>query len=282
MAGRSPCEDHLVVIQALLAQGCTRKQIAETIGLSWCTVQAFLQRRKIAGIPREKRRLKVDEAQLRTLLAEGHTQAHIATRLGVSVSAIERRSAAWGLATARSGPRAGTGHPEWEGGRVIGNDDYVMVYAPLHPGAGGGGGRVPEHRLVMEVLLGRYLTAEEEIHHRDGIGWHNWPDNLLLYPDHAAHFREAVDDHRRHKAYRRISAQTWIPSSSPLQSARDVMQNSRSAGRWRIVADTLAQCPSEISARLATYIACFHPTIAQQNLPARAILGTGASRDPFQ
>jgi len=281
MGRRSPCEDHLVTIQALLAQGKTRKQIAETIGLSCCMVQAFLQRRKIAGLPREKRKLKVDEGRLRTRLAEGHTQTHIATMLGVSKSAIERRAAGWGLQTARTGPRSGTGHPEWEGGRLLGNDEYVMVYAPLHPCAVLGNGRVAEHRLVMDVVLGRYLTAEEEVHHRDGIGWHNWPDNLVLYPDHATHFREAVGDHRRHKAHRRMTAQAGIPSSSPLWSARDVLQNSRSAGRWRIVADTLAQCPLEIQARLVRHIAIHHPTIAQQSLPRRALLGIGASSPPF-
>lgn len=282
MGRKSPCEDRIEEIQAMLAQGRTRKQIADQIGLTVHTVQAFLQRRKIPGVPPEKRRLKVDQSRLRELLALGHTQAHIATMLGVSVSAIERRSAGWGLQTARTGPRCGTGHPEWEGGRTFGNDDYVMVYAPLHPGARLVGGRVSEHRLLMEVLIGRYLTDEEEVHHRDGIGWHNWPENLVLYPDHATHFREAIEDHRRHKAYRRISGQTGIPSSSPLLSARDVIQNSRSAGRWRIVADTLAQCPSEIQAKLARHIAIHHPTIAQQSLPLRSILGTGASSAPFQ
>lgn len=42
------------------------------------------------------------------------------------------------------------------------------------------GSWIPEHRYVMEQLLGRPLTQDEIVHHRDGVPSNNSPDNLLL------------------------------------------------------------------------------------------------------
>ena len=44
------------------------------------------------------------------------------------------------------------------------------------------------HRVIMEELLGRPLTTEEVIHHRDGNRYNNIPENLVVFPtasDHA-------------------------------------------------------------------------------------------------
>jgi hypothetical protein len=41
------------------------------------------------------------------------------------------------------------------------------------------------HRLVMEVVLGRALAEEEDVHHRDGNRLHNCPPNLqVMTHDH--------------------------------------------------------------------------------------------------
>lgn len=50
------------------------------------------------------------------------------------------------------------------------------------------GGYVYAHRLVMEKLLGRQLTDDEVIHHRDHNPLNNDPANLLL-TDPAEHAR---------------------------------------------------------------------------------------------
>lgn len=285
MGRTSPCESRMPEIQALLDQGRTRKEIASLLGLGRHTVQAFLQRRKIPGIPREKRRLKVDESRLAVLLAEGHTQAHIATTLGVCQSAIERRIRKLDLSTARTGPKAGARHFEWEGGKMFSDDEYVLIYVPLHPSKDSESrvvGYVREHRLVMEVILGRPLTDQEVVHHRDGIRWHNWPDNLQLFSSSAEHLSGGAEDHRRHKAYRRMSGLTGIATSSPLTSEADVRQKIRAAGRFQVVADTLALCPVEIQERLAYYIESFHPTTVHQAAQRQSILGIGAWRDPYR
>lgn len=41
-----------------------------------------------------------------------------------------------------------------------------------------------EHRLVMEKVLGRALTPEEIVHHKDEDGLNNSPDNLELTTSH--------------------------------------------------------------------------------------------------
>jgi len=55
-----------------------------------------------------------------------------------------------------------------------------MVYAPGHPRAKSNP-YVFEHILVAEELPGRYLTADETIHHRNGVRDDNRPDNLELW-----------------------------------------------------------------------------------------------------
>jgi len=48
-------------------------------------------------------------------------------------------------------------------------------------------GYVPEHRLVMEKKLGRYLTREEVVHHVDGDRANNEPENLVVFASLSEH-----------------------------------------------------------------------------------------------
>lgn len=71
---------------------------------------------------------------------------------------------------------------------------YKKIYVPSHPNAMKCG-CVYEHRLIMEDLLGRYLTPEEQVHHRDENPSNNDPDNLFLCPTQKDHSLEhAYDD----------------------------------------------------------------------------------------
>lgn len=57
-----------------------------------------------------------------------------------------------------------------------------MIRLPDHPRAtAAGGSYVFEHILVMERILGRYLSGEERVHHRNGVRDDNRPENLELW-----------------------------------------------------------------------------------------------------
>lgn len=75
-------------------------------------------------------------------------------------------------------PKGNKSH-NWKGGRYKDNQERIWVYLPEHPFANNKGYML-EHRLVMEKKLGRYLTSNEEIHHRNGIKDDNRIENLKL------------------------------------------------------------------------------------------------------
>jgi hypothetical protein len=91
---------------------------------------------------------------------------------------------------------SGDKHPLWNGGRTI-VSGYVLVYRPDHPFVSVRG-YVPEHRLIMEGLIGRYLRPEEVVHHEDDNGLNNDPSNLRLFASQAEHkayeYRERKKD----------------------------------------------------------------------------------------
>lgn len=63
--------------------------------------------------------------------------------------------------------------------RIVLCTGYVSLWVPDHPRARNG--RLPEHRFVMEQVLGRQLLPSEEVHHRNGDRSDNRPENLELW-----------------------------------------------------------------------------------------------------
>ncbi|MFA4826469.1 MAG: HNH endonuclease [Methanoregula sp.] len=74
----------------------------------------------------------------------------------------------------------GTGEKaiNWKGGKVIDKRGYILIYCPTHPNAVGN--YVPEHRLVMEKKIGRFLLRKEHVHHINHNNQDNRPENLMI------------------------------------------------------------------------------------------------------
>ncbi len=67
--------------------------------------------------------------------------------------------------------------------RIYDAKGYVLLYAPNHPLTVNDSkrSRLPEHRLVMEEHLGRFLEPYENVHHINGIRDDNRLENLELW-----------------------------------------------------------------------------------------------------
>jgi len=80
-------------------------------------------------------------------------------------------------ALARKHPPRGKDHWAWRGGRRM-QGGYVRIHNPSHPRSLHG--YVAEHLLVMEEMIGRPVTREENVHHKNHVKDDNSPSNLLL------------------------------------------------------------------------------------------------------
>ena len=82
---------------------------------------------------------------------------------------------------------------------------YVRRKVTRHPGADKRG-YVNEHRLVMEEYLGRFLEADEIIHHMNGVRDDNRIDNLQLLTDQKRHAAGHAASQKRDKILGK-----WLP-----------------------------------------------------------------------
>lgn len=65
------------------------------------------------------------------------------------------------------------------GKKTISNNGYIRIYFPDHPKSDHWG-RISEHDLIMECLIGRWLKDDEVVHHKNGIRTDNRKENLVL------------------------------------------------------------------------------------------------------
>lgn len=124
---------------------------------------------------------------------EGVSFCEIGRRIGTThhkVAAFLRKHGA--SYTPHSNRLAGNSH--WKGGRTVDKDGYVLLKRPDHPHCNRHG-YVREHRLVMESVLGRLLTATEVVHHKDKDKLNNAPENLELFDTNAAHLKVELMGH---------------------------------------------------------------------------------------
>ena len=72
-----------------------------------------------------------------------------------------------------------------KGEGTISKDGYRLVRAY--------GRQYPEHRLVMEQIIGRRLGPEEVVHHINGDRLDNRPENLMLFANQAEHIKHHME-----------------------------------------------------------------------------------------
>jgi len=85
----------------------------------------------------------------------------------------------------RSAVYVGPNNKQWKG-NTVSTAGYIHIYQPYHPRANKRH-CVPEHILVAEKALNRFVLRSEEIHHINGIKFDNRPENLYLFPSHSEH-----------------------------------------------------------------------------------------------
>lgn len=127
-------------------------------------------------------------AHARTLYESGMTLTDIAGKMRTSAARVGEAVSRAGGVLRPPGPPHGERNFSWQGGRKVDRDGYVMILAPDHPSVTKAG-YVREHRLVMEAHLGRYLTRDEVVHHRNGNTLDNRLENLELFACNADHLR---------------------------------------------------------------------------------------------
>jgi len=76
--------------------------------------------------------------------------------------------------------RRGPDNPNWRGGRRKTKHGYIAIHNRNHKNSDKSG-QMFEHTLVMSEHLGRPLTKEEEVHHKNGIRDDNRIENLELW-----------------------------------------------------------------------------------------------------
>jgi hypothetical protein len=86
--------------------------------------------------------------------------------------------------------RTGKANPGWKGG-ISKHGGYIRINLGKH-----NGGRIFEHRIVMEKMLRRKLTKDEGVHHKNGVKTDNRRSNLALIT-FKTHWGNAICPHCR-------------------------------------------------------------------------------------
>lgn len=136
-------------------------------------------------------------------LADGQrSSVEIAELVGLSPRYVRKVLLRLDLPRLHEGSQRGARNPQFQSGRRIDLDGYVLVTAPEgHPRARERAGRkasvIFEHRLVLEQSLGRYLRPEEVVDHADGLTLHNSPENLRLFSSNGEHLSQTTSGRPR-------------------------------------------------------------------------------------
>lgn len=98
------------------------------------------------------------------------------------------------------------GHHQLNTGKFKASTGYILIRCPGHPnGMHSGKNYVFEHRLIAEKMIGRILTKDEVVHHKNGVRDDNRPENLevLTYQQHfRTHYPDGISGRHLHRGPR--------------------------------------------------------------------------------
>lgn len=162
---------HIEEIFDMACKDFTSVEIASALGVKTKTLSRYCARHGIALAPAPT--VADFDTDIRAM-SETMTVPEIASELGFSATAIRLYCKTNGVTPKRGKP----GYYHQNG--------YKLVHVAGHPAAGTKG-YVREHRLVAEKTLGRVLTSDEVVHHKNGDKTDNRPDNLdvMTLADHS-------------------------------------------------------------------------------------------------
>jgi predicted DNA-binding protein YlxM (UPF0122 family) len=170
-----------------IKDGLSYLEIAQRIGCKWRAVFHAMKRQ---GIPARGQRVTMQMKEYNKYLPYKHQiEEGIANIIPLTVIAksfgwppqrIYKAMKSLNIPKPDITKYTGKLTANWKGGKKYESfHGYIRVRMLEHPYAATDG-YVPEHRLVMEKHLGRYLLPTEQVHHIDGDKTNNELSNLQL------------------------------------------------------------------------------------------------------
>lgn len=173
-------------LRAIYQEKQSMQKVADHYGVSKKTIINYMNK---FNIDRKPMRKPLDIELMKKMVEEGKLVKDIAKEFGVCTILVRKRMAEQGI-------KADTFHK----GYTRKESGYLLVRNPNHPRANNHG-YVPQHTLIYEQYLGRYLNNDELIHHINGNKSDNRIENLVLMnafdhkSKHSQQDRKQVDLH---------------------------------------------------------------------------------------